>query len=211
MVPSGVSQGWQTPPEVTMQFSVCLLMIAAAANLRAGGATIEVFVPTVPDSRLDVPFMSARAIVTRIYSDIGIRVIWRSAASPPRGCSKAPLHRNIVVVFGTANRQQVSDMALAYANPLATEGSCVTVLIDRVRDLVRLNPQSTGYLLGHVLAHEMGHVLQEIAHHSEAGVMKARWSTGEIRNMPANPLHFLAEDTELILSNLGVHSRLQAA
>jgi hypothetical protein len=195
-----------------MHISVCLLMITAVAGaLRADGPAVEVFVPNIPDSRLDVPFLTARATVTKIYSEMGIRVIWRSAASRPRACVKAPLHRNIVVVFASASRQQVSDMALAYANPFETEGPCVTVLIDRVTELVRRNPQSTGYLLGHVLAHEMGHVLQEVARHSGAGVMKARWSTEEIRQMPSNPLPFLPSDTELILRNLGVRQSVQAA
>jgi hypothetical protein len=195
-----------------MHISVCLLMITAAAGiLRADGPTVEVFAPNVPDSRLDVPLMTARAIATKIYSEIGIRVIWRSAAARPRGCSKAPQHRNIVVVFATASPQKTTDMAVAYANPFATDGPCVTVLIDRVRDLVRRNPQSTGYLLGHVLAHEMGHVLQGIARHSETGVMKPRWSTGEIMDMRTSPLHLFPPDAELILMNLGVCPPAQAA
>jgi hypothetical protein len=36
-----------------------------------------------------------------------------------------------------------------------------------------------GIATGHVLAHELAHVLQGFTHHSEAGVTKARWDSPE--------------------------------
>jgi hypothetical protein len=102
-------------------------------------------------------------------------------------------------------------MTLAYANPFATDGPCVTVLIDRVSELVRRNPQTAGYLLGHVLAHEIGHMLQEVTRHSQGGIMKAHWSAEDIKQMPSKPLPFLPYDTELILRNLGVRPPVRVA
>lgn len=46
------------------------------------------------------------------------------------------------------------------------------------------------FLLGHVLAHELGHVLQGVARHSEEGVLKERWSAAEIQVMPTRQLRF---------------------
>ena len=73
--------------------------------------------------------------------------------------------------------------ALAFAKPYLHEGPCVTVLMDRLQDEADRNPQTTGILLGHVLAHEIGHVLQAIERHSETGLMKERWSMREISDM----------------------------
>jgi hypothetical protein len=198
------------PEEISVNIILCLLVAAAAAGaLRAEEAIVEVFLPAV--SGMDVAFLNARATVSKIYSEIGVRVIWRTAAQRTNGCSKTPLHRKIVVAFATASPREVTEMALAYSNPYATEGPCVTLLMDRLRGLVRVNPQSSGFLLGHVLAHEMGHVLQEIARHAEAGVMKARWSTGEIREMPRNPLQILPFDAALILAGLRANTPIQTA
>ena len=69
--------------------------------------------------------------------------------------------------------------------------------MDRLRPAIHLNPLTTGYLLGNVLAHEIGHVLQGVLRHSETGVMKARWSDNEILRMPRERLHFTAEDVAI--------------
>ena len=77
--------------------------------------------------------------------------------------------------------------------------------IESLNKAIRLNPLGTGFLLGHVLAHEMGHVLQGVLRHSETGVLKARWSAGETRDMGKTRLHFTAYDAGLIVENLGSH------
>jgi hypothetical protein len=56
--------------------------------------------------------------------------------------------------------------------------------------------------LGHVLAHELAHVLQGFTHHSKAGVMKARWDNGDLEQMARQPLSFSAEDAAAIRSGL---------
>jgi hypothetical protein len=71
--------------------------------------------------------------------------------------------------------------------------------MDQIEPAVRLNPLSSGFLLGYVLAHEIGHVLQGVARHSETGVMKNRWSLLEVVNMKYDRLHFTALDATLIL------------
>jgi len=53
-------------------------------------------------------------------------------------------------------------------------------------------------LLGHVLAHEIGHILQGTDRHSETGLMKARWDSREIMAMDWKPLSFTADDVVLI-------------
>jgi len=55
-----------------------------------------------------------------------------------------------------------------------------------------------GILLGHVLVHEITHVLQGVSRHSEEGVMKARWNIPDFRAMEAHPLPFDRLDVLLI-------------
>jgi hypothetical protein len=53
-------------------------------------------------------------------------------------------------------------------------------------------------VLAHVLAHEITHVLQGAARHSESGITKARWTLDDLAEMRVLPLRFTVEDVELI-------------
>ena len=184
-----------------MHFVYCLLMTAAAGVAQADEPTVEVFLPPGPGT-MNTPLMRAREVVEKIYAEIGVRVIWRSTASRPAGCSKTPLHQTIVVALAATTPEGVNDFALAYSNPFATKGPCVTLFMDRLQTDARTNPDRSVFLIAHVLAHEMGHVLQRISRHSESGVMKRRWSLSETSYLSTDWLHFSSYDAELILQSL---------
>ena len=188
--------------------ALALLTIpAATAGEPTGQPVVEIFLPAMRRPALDMAFLRARDIVTQIYADIGIKVVWlRSSPSP--GCEIRPMHGRILVTLATGNPGLHRDMALAYANPYMVGQPCITLLTDRLGDDVRLNPLTTGFVLGHTLAHEIGHVLQGIARHSETGVMKSRWSQTEVRDMTVERLHFEPYDRELIWEALGMGSGL---
>jgi hypothetical protein len=86
--------------------------------------------------------------------------------------------------------------AVGYAMPYAQTGTRIHVLVDRLH--VPVSKPLGGALLGHVLAH----VLEGFTHHSEAGVMKARWDNGDVEQMTRRPLAFSAEDAAAIRSGL---------
>jgi hypothetical protein len=60
-------------------------------------------------------------------------------------------------------------------------------------------------LLAHVMAHEIAHILQGVPHHSETGVMKARWTRDDYARMHCRPLEFAPEDIERL--RLGLAAR----
>jgi hypothetical protein len=84
--------------------------------------------------------------------------------------------------------------------PYAQAGTRIHVLVDRLHVSV-LRPGG-GALLGHVLAHELAHVLEGFAYHSEAGVMKSQWDNGDLQEMSRRPLAFSAEDAAAIRSGV---------
>ena len=180
-----------------MRFLSFLLLTIAASAAPRDQPVVEVFVPPLLRAEMDLALMRAQGVVQEIYSGIGVRVVWRSARSAPSGCAKEPQHWKIVVAFREAT-PGVSEQAMAFSNPYLQQGPCVTLLMDRLKRDVERNPSSTGFLLGHILAHEMGHVLQAVARHSETGVMKSRWSAPEIMNMRKERLRFTEFDTSLI-------------
>src|SRR5438874_12967268 len=79
--------------------------------------------------------------------------------------------------------------------------------MDRLKRMVAGRPTTTTFLVGEVLAHELGHVLQGVARHSETSVLKERWSEPEIRDMPWRLLHFTPYDVQLILRGVCRTSR----
>ena len=55
-------------------------------------------------------------------------------------------------------------------------------------------------VLGHVLAHEITHILEGIRQHSASGIMKAWWDYQDLADMAWKPLGFEAHDVDLIYS-----------
>ncbi|MGC4048906.1 MAG: hypothetical protein QM757_05210 [Paludibaculum sp.] len=90
--------------------------------------------------------------------------------------------------------------ALAFAQPYG-DGRIV-VFHDRVRQ--RAWPSLTPTLLGYVLAHEIGHILQGVERHSDTGIMKSRWLYGDYKSMAMDRLSFTPEDAAMIRHGLEV-------
>ena len=174
----------------------CRLMAAAPGNDQP---VVEMFLPNVIDRNMNQALGRARGIVQAAYADIGVQVIWRFGKTSPSGCEKKPGRRQIVFDLRNGTAKGRSADALAFANPYSHQGPCVTLLMDRLKAEAERNPETTGILLGHALAHEIGHVLQGIDRHSESGLMKERWSNREVRDMWSARLRFTAYDAELIL------------
>lgn len=192
-------------PRYYVAYALLTIPLATAAA-PSGPPLVEVFLPVMRGPGVDMALLRARDIVTKIYADIGVQVIWSNVSSAP-GCDIRPLHGKILVTLAKNNPSLHNGMALAYANPNQFRGPCVTLLMDRLEDDLRLNPVMTGFVLGHTLAHEIGHVLQGAARHSETGVMKSRWSQSELRDMSIERLRFEPSDRESILEALGTGAR----
>jgi hypothetical protein len=60
-------------------------------------------------------------------------------------------------------------------------------------------------LLGHVLAHEIVHILSGTDSHSEKGVMKRRWNQSDLEQMLIRPLTF--SNLDIVLLNFGIRDR----
>ena len=86
---------------------------------------------------------------------------------------------------------------LGYARLNEKTGTRVYVFYNRV-----LSFQGGGHLvsplLGHVIAHEIAHVVQGVRHHSREGVLKARWEPRDFAAMAVGGLRFSPEDLKLI-------------
>lgn len=57
---------------------------------------------------------------------------------------------------------------------------------------------SEGLILGHVIAHEIGHLLLPLGAHSAAGIMSPRIDKGDFRKALGGNLLFSQEQSELM-------------
>ena len=57
-----------------------------------------------------------------------------------------------------------------------------------------MRPANKGQILGHAMAHEIGHVLLRRESHSAGGIMRSVWSRSDLQKMSAGNLRFTPEE-----------------
>jgi len=112
----------------------------------------------------------ARETASRLYGSIGINLKW---SNPSKASIRVCLDKDTLSSFHPG--------ALGYAAPYGKSGTRIHILIDRITDTG--SKWLEGALLGHAMAHELGHVLEGFSGHSETGVMKAHWNRADYDRM----------------------------
>jgi hypothetical protein len=86
--------------------------------------------------------------------------------------------------------------ALGYALPFAHRGAHVVIFYDRAEMLAHTANKATYIVLGHIMAHEIGHVLLGSSEHASGGLMQACWTPATWRLASAGLLAFSLEEAE---------------
>jgi hypothetical protein len=138
----------------------------------------------------------AKMIATTMFRGIGVKIDWRVGiyACPSDG---------IVISLSDRTPDTFVREALAYAKPY--EGTHIVVFYERIVE--RFKPGRVPRVLGHVLVHEITHILEGVPRHSKSGVMKAFWTEIDYAQMACTPMNFDRDDVELIHAGLGARAR----
>lgn len=137
--------------------------------------------------------MQAKGIVTWMFAGIGVRITWHDMSGCPA--------QSILISLSDEAPARFHRGALAFALPY--EGTHIVLFYDRIAMASRaLRPR----LMAHVMVHEITHVLEGVAKHSEEGVMKAQWNKEDFDHMIGKCLSFTPEDVEMIHAGLVVRS-----
>jgi hypothetical protein len=134
-----------------------------------------------------------QATAAQILKNAGIRLEWRG---DERTCAEG---NGIVVTVSLETPSNQHPGALAYALPF--DRTRVVLFYDRV--LSAAGPTVAPSLLGHVLAHEIVHILQGVNVHAMSGIMKPRWDKRDYDQMQRAPLSFTQQDLTLIDRGMG--------
>ena len=135
----------------------------------------------------------ARNVASRVFENAGIRIRWEDAGD----CLQLSTHPQfLIVVDSRPPAGWTSAHAMGFAPSQPTECSRAYVFLDRVRAFVainvpeRLRSEADGIILGHVIAHELGHLLLPGPSHEAGGIMRGRWKYAQWRNAALGLLLF---------------------
>jgi hypothetical protein len=151
---------------------------------------------------------SAELEAERIFEAAHVQIRWRDCtpaqdrpeADPACRAVRAPNHLNLRIVPGSAKENDdVFGMAF-----LGADGTGVysDVFYGSVEKLHTQAHSNLGRVLGHVMAHEIGHLLIGSHAHSSWGIMCAKWHDQELKRLEMGALFFTVEQEK------SIHSRL---
>jgi hypothetical protein len=175
-----------------MALIAALLPLYAQAQKRV---TVYVQQDAVVHGRV---LIGAEDVASKLFAAAGVRIKW---------CYGHPSQDAISVEFSERTPRDYRPGSVAFALPY--EGVHITVFYDRTSRTTLADLAPT--VLGHVLAHEITHVLQRIDRHSQTGVMKAHWTNSDLDKMVAKGLSFTAEDIDLMQRGLAARALLPPA
>lgn len=132
---------------------------------------------------------------SRILLDAGIRVTWVDceASGTPYNLAECrqpvgPTRLMLQLAPGS-NKNKPKATGIAIVQDESSVFACLYP--ERVNQLARDAGWEFGDLLGHAVAHELGHLLLRSSAHTPAGVMRARWETDDLRKLSHAGLVFL--------------------
>jgi hypothetical protein len=185
--------------------------LAAAALPAEASLTIRMYDRARIGSKT---LIQAERVASEIFSRAGIEARWiiwsdfdgdalvNDFSPGTKGCVQ-PLHSaNITAVIVADAPGGVPQQALGYALPCARRGVQVTIYGDRVGIVSRTSPACFYRVLGHAIAHEVGHVLLRSSVHGDAGVMKAVWNNGDWQRAAITIIPFTPDQGESMVREL---------
>jgi hypothetical protein len=151
-------------------------------------------------------WIRAKAEATRVLMSAGIEARWLDCpvtAEPPsdHACRKPLKPTNFVLRIlpkSMAERMARGADSFGFAQQ-STDGTpsyVASVFFHRVEGAAREFGVSRAVVLGHALAHEVGHLLLGKDSHSPNGIMRALWTEKELLNASAARLLFLPQQAE---------------
>ena len=198
---------------------VWMAMLAAqAASLAAsdpGELTLTVLVydyTRMPAFELE----NAMAVAQRIFHNAGIATQWVQCAAAHEsrrgsGCPETLGVGSVVLNIVRGARQGSADSQSRAGSALyGTEGHAgiiAYVFQQQVEHTVQLGGCGRFQVLGHVMAHEVGHLLLGAGSHSATGIMQPHWAVRQMARAPGG-VTFTPEEAQRI--QLNMKTRMQA-
>lgn len=142
------------------------------------------------------------------FRESGIEVRWLNcplAAEEPEGskiCTEAVFPKHLQLrIAGRSIGLTESTMGISYLS--ADDSGCyVDLFYEPVKELHNSSHVSVASILGHVAAHEIGHLLLGTNSHASSGIMRAQWQSGELASVRKGRLLFSDKESRQMRGRL---------
>jgi len=188
------------------------LILAGAVNLAASSseASARITVNVKDYANVDAKTLfQAGQVATEVYEEAGVKIDWINLPKTPTPSSVdatgsdqsslSALHINILSDEMTKQFGMAKNV-MGFAPGEGPDRRLVYVFYSSARRLAQKrtpsNPVQSAaipQILGEMMAHELGHVLLNLASHSESGVMKGVWDLRDMWNAGFGDLLFTSQ------------------
>ena len=150
----------------------------------------------------------AEAMAAAMFEQAGLNVDWANcglsgeSSAESQRCSEArfPTHLHLRILAVSRGLRQVT-LGLSYLD--ADGRGCYSeVFFAQVEDISERAGERAAVILGHVMAHEIGHLLLGTNSHSALGLMKAHWGGRDLQSAGRGELLFTAQEANLMREKL---------
>jgi hypothetical protein len=155
----------------------------------------------------------AKDAAARVYQKAGVALSWieckssKTDVEPYLRCQDPPSRTHLSLrIIPHASKSGDGIFGVAFLSPEGT-GAYSDVSYNSVEELDRDWHVGLARVLGHVMAHELGHLLLGSNAHSREGIMCRRWHAGELRLASMGTLLFSEEQAQFMRDRLPRWSR----
>jgi hypothetical protein len=129
------------------------------------------------------PNLAALDHAKKTLEAASVDIVWRLCARTPCNAPLSPGELAIRIVRSPFPQRYGKSMPLgdAMVDKRSGTGVLATIYVDRVLWLAGEAGTDSRLLLGHAIAHELGHLLLATTSHGPVGLMRALWSEDEVR------------------------------
>jgi len=210
-------QRWQLALGLVTAAITGAVHTAAARPLEAKATTFTIHVRNYAEPGTK-ELAEAELVAAAIFRQAGVATRWvedgdASDAPALNSVVESPNNQcNIYVAIQSqmmTDRLTVANNAMGLAPGSGPDRKLVYVFYDRVKDLARRQitdkvrglvavRAGTSQILGEMIAHEIGHVLLNLASHTETGIMRGYWDLKDLQLVAYGSLLFTKQQAEVI-------------
>ncbi len=152
--------------------------------------------------------LQAESEASRLFRQSGLELRWLNCSPPqlfkqnPSECATAdfPRHLQLRVARHSLNLNEFA-MGIAYLSADGT-GCYADLFYDRASLVHEISHISMATILGHGIAHELGHLLLGTNSHAPAGIMRARWQPADLASASQGHLLFSTLESQEMRNKL---------
>jgi hypothetical protein len=145
-----------------------------------------------------------------VFRRAGIETEWKNCGGVEivgfvgKPCNEVAYPASLVLRIERRPRGLVSEpLGVAYLSEDG-QGAYCDVFVEPMEELQQIYAVNLDSLLGHVVAHEIAHLLLGLHSHSANGLMRARWNLQSVEEMKRGVLGFNAAQAAVMVERLEV-------